>query len=130
MRSIFKKVIWASAIVATAALTANSALASTTVYVPFSFAVAGKILPAGSYQVERDSSGSFVTLESQRLSQTFTWILGPGLPDPNDRKIALRFEGRDSTHVLESIQYGSKVTPKLNKAKSDEHASERVSQSW
>lgn len=130
MQSNFRKVIMASAIVATAALAANSAMASTTVYVPFSFAVAGKILPAGSYQVERDSTGSFVTLESQELSKTFTWIIGPGQPDPTDRKIALRFESGDRIHVLESIQYGSKVTPKLDKAKSNEHDSERASQTW
>ncbi len=130
MQSIFKKVILASAIVATAALAANSAMASTTVNVPFSFAVAGKILPAGSYRIERDSTGGFVTLESQKLSQTFTWILSPGHPDPTDRKIALRFEDRDRTHVLESIQFGSMVTPKLDRAKSNDHVSERVSQSW
>ncbi len=130
MQSIFKKVVLASAIVAAAALAANPAMASTTVNVPFSFAVAGKILPAGSYRVERDSTGSFVTLASQKLSQSFTWILSPGHPDPTDRKIALRFEDRDRTHVLESIQFGSMVTPKLDKIKDNEHISAESTQGW
>jgi hypothetical protein len=130
MKSIFKKVLLASAIAATAALATLPAMASTTVHVPFSFAVAGKILPAGIYRVERDSSGSFVTLASLKSSQSFTWILNPGHPDRSDHKVSLRFEGRDRTHVLESIQYGSKVTPKLDEARSNEQVSEQVAHPW
>jgi hypothetical protein len=130
MQSIFKKVLLASAIAATAALATNSAMASTTVNVPFSFKVAGKILPAGNYRVEHDSTGSFVTLASLKSSQSFTWILSPGHAEPAGHKVALKFEDRDRTHVLESIQFGSMVTPNLDKAKSNDHDSERVSQSW
>jgi hypothetical protein len=130
MQSIFKKVLLASAIAATAALATVPAMASTTVHVPFSFAVAGKILPAGIYRVERDSSGSFVTLASLKSSQSFTWILNPSHPDPSDRKVSLKFESRDQTHVLESIQFGSMVTPNLDRVRSDEQVSEQVSQPW
>ena len=131
MKSIFKKVVLASAIIATAALAADPAMASTTVNIPFSFAVAGKILPAGNYRLERDSTtDSFVTLQSQKSSQSFTWIVGPGRPDPTDCKIALTFEARDRIHVLQSIQFGTMITSKLDKTKSNERASERVSQSW
>ncbi len=130
MQSIFKKVLLASAIAATAALATIPALASTTVNVPFSFKVAGKILPAGSYRVERDLTGSFVTLKGAKSSQSFCWILNPGPAEPANHKIALKFEDRDRIHVLKSIQFGSMVTPNLDKAKSNDNDSERVSQSW
>jgi hypothetical protein len=117
MQSIIRKIILASAFGVAATLGANTAFAATTVKVPFSFTVAGKTLPAGNYHVNRDSTGSFVTLESLESSQSFTWVLSPGQPDPYDEKVALRFHDRGDTHVLQSIQCGSMITPRLDKIK-------------
>ena len=86
MQSIFRKVILASAFGIAATLAANTAIAATIVDVPFNFTVAGKTLPAGTYHVIHDSTGSFVTLESQNSSQSYTWLLRPGQPKPNDEK--------------------------------------------
>lgn len=117
MRSILRKVILASAFGAAVALAANSASATSRVNVPFEFKVAGKTLPAGGYHVSHDSTGSFVTLRSIDSSASYTWLLAPGQVD-GTKKIALNFDERNGTHVLESIQFGSMVTPRLDKSKS------------
>ena len=117
MQSIIRKIIVASAFGVAATLGANTAFAATTVKVPFSFTVAGKTLPAGNYHVNHDSTGSFVILESLESSQSFTWLLCPGQPGPNEEKVALRFDDRGDTHVLQSIQFGSMITPRLDKNK-------------
>jgi hypothetical protein len=132
MRSLFHKLILASAVVAAAALTTNAAMAATTVKVPFSFTVAGKLLPAGNYLVKHDSTGNFVILENRESRQSFTWVLGPGEPQPDGQKIVLKFDAADQTHALESIQYGSMTTARLDskhKSLSSEQASARASQS-
>ena len=131
MQSMFRKVILMHAVGIVATLAANTAMgatAATGVNVPFIFTVAGKTLPAGSYHVIRDSTSSFVTLESRDSSQSFTWLLSPGQPNPNDKKVALRFDNRNDAHVLQSIQFGSMVTPRLDKIRNKKRASERDSQ--
>lgn len=118
MQSMFRKAILASAAGLATMLAANTAIAATRgLYVPFNFTVAGRTFPAGSYQVIHDSTGSFVTLQSSVSSQSFTWLLTPGQPSWDDAKVALRFDDRDDTHVLRSIQFGSEVTPRLDRIK-------------
>jgi hypothetical protein len=115
MRSILQNVILASAI-ATTALATNSAMAASTVNVPFNFTAAGKTLPAGKYLVTHDSTGSFVTLETVDASRSLTWVLCPGQAQPTDSKIVLRFDDEANTHVLQSIQFGPMITQRLDKA--------------
>ena len=117
MRSILRKVIVASVFGAAVALVGNSAMAATRVNVPFSFSVAGKTLPAGGYHLVHDPSSAFVTLRSLDSNASYTWLLNPG-PSEYDKKIALKFEDRNGKHVLESVQYGSMVTPRLDKSRS------------
>ena len=105
MRSIFRKVILATAFGAAVALAGNSAMAATRVDVPFNFKVAGATLPAGSYHLIHDSTSAFVTLRSLESTQSYTWLLTPG-PSESSKKIALTFDDRNGTHVLQSIQYG------------------------
>ena len=124
MRSILQNVILASAIVSTA-LATNSAMAATKVNVPFNFTAAGKTLPAGSYLVRQDSTGSFVTLESVDSSESLTWLLTPGQPEPTERKVVLRFDDKGNIHTLQSIQFGSMITQRLDKAINKKEASER-----
>jgi len=117
MRSILRKVIFASAFGAALALVSNSAMAATRVNVPFNFSVAGKTLPAGGYNLVHEPTSAFVTLRSIDSNDSYTWLLTPG-PAENDKKIALRFDDRDGTHVLQSVQYGSQITPPIGKKKS------------
>ena len=65
MQSIFRKVILASAVGLQQRWQQTLQWRQPTVNVPFNFTVAGKTLPAGSYLVNHDSTGSFVTLESR-----------------------------------------------------------------
>jgi hypothetical protein len=115
MRTILSRFILSSAVIALAALATNSARAESTLNVPFSFTFAGKTCPAGHYSVRHDSTGSFVILRNEDLSQTYLWILASGAPD-NDSKIAMRFDSFGETHALRSIQVGSMITPRLDKS--------------
>jgi hypothetical protein len=117
MRFILHKLVLVPAIMAAAALATTSAKAETTVKVPFSFTVGGKICPAGRYAVRHDATGSFVTFASKGSSQSFTWVLGPGMPDPTDNSVVLKFDQSGQTHALQSIQVGSMITGKLDKQK-------------
>ena len=74
MRSILPKIFLASAMVATAALATNNALAETMVNVPFSFTVNGKVCPAGLYTVARNDTNGVVTLRDPTRKSGFTWI--------------------------------------------------------
>lgn len=117
MRSILRKVILATAFGAAVALAGNSAMAATRVNVPFNFKVAGATLPAGAYHIVHDSTSAFVTLRSLDSTESYTWLLTPG-PIEESKKIALKFDDRNGVHVLQSVQYGSLITPRLDKGKS------------
>ncbi|HXS77953.1 MAG TPA: hypothetical protein VN753_17380 [Terracidiphilus sp.] len=117
MQSMFRKVVMAAAVGVFATLAASTANAENKVNVPFSFQVAGKTLPAGNYNISHDSTGSFVTLRNVNATQSFTWLLTPGLPDGASKKIALRFDDRNGGHVLQSVQFNSMITPRLDDAK-------------
>jgi hypothetical protein len=77
--------------------------------------VGGKVFPAGRYVVERDNSGSFVSLINRDVPKVASWVLTPGTPGPTESKIALKFDKVGNTHVLQSIQYGALITSKLDK---------------
>ena len=115
MKSIFSKFVLAPVVVAAAALITTSAMAETTVNVPFTFTAAGQVCPAGSYSVKRDDSRSFITLTSKETAKSFTYVVGPSAIDPSGRKIALTFDDLEGMHVLQSIQYGSLITSPLDK---------------
>lgn len=117
MRFPFHKFILAPTIMAAAALATNTAKAETTLNVPFNFTVNGKSWPAGTYAVAKDSNGNRVTLFSKDSSKISAWIIVPGNADPRDTRIILTFDSIGDTHSLFSIQYGSKITPNLGKAR-------------
>lgn len=115
MKSIYSKFILAPVALAAVALATSSAIAETTVRVPFKFTAGGQVCPAGYYTVQHDDSANFVSLTSKDTLKTFTWVVGPGAPDLKDTKIALKFDQVGGTHVLQSVQYGSLVTSRLDK---------------
>ena len=106
--------ILAFAAVAAVALTASSAKAEV-LRVPFSFSVGNKVLPAGSYTVQRDETMHMVTLRSNDSSSIFGWVVGPGDPDPSARGVVLKFDESPSGFALRSIQYNSDITSRLDK---------------
>lgn len=117
MRSTLRNIIVASAVGVAVALAGNSAMAATRVNVPFNFSVAGRTLPAGAYNLVHEPTSPFVTLSSVDSRNSYTWLLTPG-PSEYEKKIALKFDDSNGTHVLQSVQYGSKITPRLDKGRS------------
>jgi hypothetical protein len=115
MRSKLYTVLASAALMAAAVLATNSAMAETTLQVPFNFTVAGKICPAGHYTVKENAIGSYVTLTNEDSSRVFTWILGPGSPDYAASKVVLMFDVAGQTHLLRSVQVGSMTTHRLDK---------------
>ncbi|MHB1794981.1 MAG: hypothetical protein ACYCPO_08435 [Acidobacteriaceae bacterium] len=115
MRSKIHTVLASAALMAAAVLATNSAMADTTLRIPFTFTVAGKICPAGRYSVKENAIGSYVTLTNEDSSRVFTWTLGPGNPNPTDNNVVLKFDVSGQTHLLRSVQIGPRTTSVLDK---------------
>jgi hypothetical protein len=128
MKFRFSALVLASAAIAATSMAAVPAMAatSTTLNVPFSFTVNGRSLPAGEYSVVRDDTRNFVRLQGKDASQNYTWV---GLATGEDGgRVTLRFNAESDQRALESIQYGSLVTSKINrKSRKAEHATQEVS---
>jgi hypothetical protein len=116
MQSIHHRIASVAALIMTAALGVGPAVAETAnVKVPFSFNVAGETFPAGYYWIQRDDLRDFVTLAAKGSSQHFTCLIGPGTPSPSQYKVALNFDQVGQTHLLQSIQYGTLISRRLDK---------------
>ena len=114
MRLPLHSLFLAPALLAAAAVTPQPASAAV-LHVPFAFAVAGKILPAGDYKVDRTLNGGAVALSSIDAREHFTWILTPGDPDPGSTAVTMRFDATETGYALRSIQYNALITPRLDK---------------
>jgi hypothetical protein len=110
------KSILAAIVITAGALGTHNAMAETTLKVPFSFTVAGQSMPAGVYSVTQDTYHNVVTLKSMDASKTYSAVLVPGDPSPNDTHVALKFEQSGNGHTLKSIQFGGRTTSSLNSA--------------
>jgi anti-sigma-K factor RskA len=78
MQTNFRSIVLATAALAVAALTIQTARAETTrVKIPFSFVAAGKSLPAGEYIVERNANTNFLSLQAQSTGQTILFVVSP-----------------------------------------------------
>jgi hypothetical protein len=121
MRFPVSKSILAAVILTSTTLITHAAKAETILKVPFSFTVAGQSMPAGLYAVSEDTYHNQVTLRAKDATKSFSAILVPGDPNPNEIHIALKFAESGSSHTLETIQYGPRVTPRLDKV--NEHDS-------
>jgi hypothetical protein len=129
MRFNLRNFVLAPAVMAAAALATNTAMAETTLKVPFNFTVDGKNCPAGLYTVQRESTHNSVTLTSKATQRSFTWIIAPGDPAPTASAVTLTFDELGQTHTLRSVQYGPMVTSRLDqKTKESEHAPTRIVQ--
>jgi len=114
MKIKFTTLVLAAAAMATAALTINTANAEATkVNVPFSFKVAGKVLPAGEYSVERDRNGNFIKLQGKDPAQLVIVVASAMAAD--SKLVSLKFDTQDNDHVLQTIQYGHLISSRLDK---------------
>jgi hypothetical protein len=114
MKIKFTTLVLATAALATAALTINTANAEATkVNVPFSFKVAGKVLPAGEYSVERDHNGNFIKLQGKDPAQLVIVVASAMAAD--GKLISLKFDTQNNEHVLQTIQYGHLISSRLDK---------------
>lgn len=132
MRSLLPKLVMASAVMVAGAVAAAPAMAEVLVNVPFSFTVNGKICPAGQYEIGHDATSSLVSLRNRSSwSRSFTWVAGPGEPAPTDARVVLRFDENGADHTLQSVQFGSMITDRLDgrqKTKRSEYVPTRVIQ--
>lgn len=112
MRSTISKLFLVPVIAAAAALATHTAKAET-LNIPFSFSAMGKTFPAGDYKVQKDLNSNFVTLKQIDGSFSVTRILGPGVADRHDHHVVLRFDASGNKYALETIQFGSSITPSL-----------------
>lgn len=115
MRFMVSKSILAAVVLTSASLITHVAKAETILNVPFAFTVAGQSMPAGLYAVSQDSYHNQVVLKAKDTTKTFSAILVPGDPNPNEIHVALKFAENGNRHTLETIQYGARVTPRLDK---------------
>ncbi|MFP5204886.1 MAG: hypothetical protein ACLGP3_12055 [Acidobacteriota bacterium] len=111
--NVLHSLLLAPALLAAIALTAQPALAASRVNVPFNFVAAGTACPAGIYLVREDYSGNTVRLIGS--TRSFIWLAGPGNPSPTDARAILNFDKIGSTHLLRSVQYGGKITSRLDR---------------
>lgn len=120
MRSTLCKYFLVPVIAAAATMIGHSAQAQT-VNVPFAFHALGHTFPAGTYSVQKDMSSNFVSLRTTDSHNIVTKVLGPGNAEQGDNRIVLRFAMAGEDHVLESIQYGPKVTSRMSEIDSARH---------
>jgi hypothetical protein len=122
MRTIFRSLVLAPVVMAAVALATTTAKAASTLNVPFSFTAAGKSCPAGLYTVEKDTFRGVVIFKSKEAPRSFTWLLRPGDATLTGSKVVLKFDPQGETHALQSIQYGTLITSRLDKkSKQNEH---------
>lgn len=115
MRSILPKFLFAPALVAAAALATGSAMAESTVHVPFNFTVAGKTWPAGIYNVTQGPAANSVRLQSADSLRNYIWLAGPGDVNPADQRVILTFDTLGDGHELRTVQFGNRITTRLDK---------------
>jgi hypothetical protein len=114
MRFTAFKSILAAVVVTTGTLSAHMAKAETTINVPFSFTVSGQTMPAGVYTVKEDTFHNVVVLRNQNASKSFTYTLRPDNADAGKTRVSLKFESSGEKQILRGIQFGSKMTSRLD----------------
>ncbi len=115
MQNTLRKVLMASVAVAAIVAGTSSAIAESTVKVPFAFKVGNKICPAGEYVVQQGFNHNVVTLSNREGHVNFAWVLMPGDGLPNTPKASLKFDQIGDTQLLKSVQYGAQKTSPIDK---------------
>src|SRR6266571_6556085 len=81
---------------------------STRVSIPFAFAAAGHILPAGDYRVSQSESSDLVTLSGQELKTTML-LTAPGGERFQDGRSVLRFQRYGDEWSLQEIAFDGTI---------------------
>ena len=105
--------VLAPALLAAAAITSHPVLAAPTVHVPFPFIASGHSCPAGDYLVHSGNQGSSIGLQGP-AGQVF-FLIGPGEPNPRDKRVILTFDKEGKRYLLRTVQYRGNVTNRLDK---------------
>ena len=127
MRSPLRNLFLAPALLAAAALATTTAFAESQVNVPFSFTVAGKTCPPGLYDVQSGPIINSVALTNEATSRRFVFLVAPGNPVPTDHRVILTFDQRGDQHALQTIQWGYKITSRLDKpSRKNEYVPTRI----
>ena len=118
MRTIVRSVVLAAvSLCATAAFAVDKAV----VDVPFNFVSQGKAFPAGQYIATLDVNHNVLSLSCAKNARiSARWIAGPADYNPNDERLILKFNDLGNTHMLSTIQLGSRITSRLD-ARSRHH---------
>jgi len=116
MRNMLRKLLLAPAVMAVAALATNPAMAESAkvAQVPFNFAVAGHMCPAGRYLISRNFGSNIVELSSEAQPIHYMWTVAPGDPSPSDARVLLTFDVQGANHTLHTVQYQNMVTSSLD----------------
>ena len=115
MRSTMLKWFLVPAVAAIAALACQTANAER-VNVPFSFSANGQAFPAGAYDVEQGINGGFVTLQQHDGTKHLISVLEPGVDNPSDSRVVLRFDVTGENYTLDTIQFHAKTTTHMTKS--------------
>ena len=115
MRSPLRKFFLTPALVAAAAVATSTAMAATPVSVPFNFTVGGKVCPAGQYEVVKGPVTNSVRLASVDSTRSFVWVTSPGDPSPTDLRVVLTFDRNGDAAMLRTVQFGNRITSRLDK---------------
>ena len=113
MRYSISSLTLATALLAALAFTSKPAMAAATLHVPFNFVAGGRACPAGDYMVRAASTGNTVSLQGP--SGKLLWLIGPGSANPADQRIVLSFDKDHQNYLLRTVQYGSRITNRLDK---------------
>ena len=119
MRSPLRKYFLAPALLAAAAVATSTAMAENSVSVPFNFTVAGKTCPAGKYEVLQGPVANTVRLASEDSSRSFVWSITPGDPSPTDQRVVLTFDEGSDAHALRTVQFGNRITARLDRQRKE-----------
>ena len=103
-----------AAIVVTAGASGHVAKAENTLKVPFSFTVSGQNMPAGTYVVEQSPIHEMVIFRNKATAESFSYMLRPGDAARSAGRAALKFAIDGDSHVLSSIQLGSRTKSRLD----------------
>lgn len=129
MQNTVRSLLTTAVLTAAATFVSHPLLAASAIVdVPFSFTVAGKTLPAGAYQVRLEQMNQVMRFTSAENHVNMVWLVGPGEPNPNDRRVVLRFDHSGASYTLCDIQYGPSMTSRLDKKAPTEPLTEILGQ--
>jgi hypothetical protein len=112
MRSMLR-----AAVLTSAALCASAAFAAdhAVVKIPFNFETRGVAYPAGTYNVALDLNRNVLTMQNtQEPKESILWVVAPADERAITTALLVKFDDLGGTHQLRTVQYGPRITPRLD----------------